>query len=112
VHGQFALNLAPCPADCKFCSFAISTDLFKEAKELTIEEAIRYALDFEKNRECACIYVMTTANYDFGKFIEFSSEIRRYLNQDTIMIANIGDQNLKKCNKTERSRVYRCIPCC
>jgi len=99
VHGQFALNLAPCPADCKFCSFAISNGLFKEAKELTIEEAIRYALDFEKNRECACIYVMTTANYDFGKFIEFSSEIRRYLNQDTIMIANIGDQNLKNAIK-------------
>jgi len=95
VHGQFALNLAPCPADCKFCSFATSAGLFKESKELTIDDGIRYALDFEKNSECNCIYIMTTANYDFGKFIEFSSEIRRHLKPDTIMIANIGDQNLK-----------------
>jgi len=103
VHGQFALNLAPCPADCKFCSFATSAGLFKESKELTIDDGIRYALDFEKNSECNCIYIMTTANYDFGKFIEFSSEIRRHLKPDTIMIANIGDQNLKNAIKMKEA---------
>jgi len=95
IHGQFALNLAPCPADCKFCSFATSAGLFKESKELTIDDGIRYALDFEKNSECNCIYIMSTANYDFEKFIEFSIEIKKHLKPDTIMIANVGDQNLK-----------------
>ncbi|ADR18032.1 radical SAM protein [Calditerrivibrio nitroreducens] len=94
VHGQFALNLAPCPADCKFCSFASINKVFTESKELSITEAINYALDFEKNSECSSIYIMTTANYDFGKFIEYSTEIKKHLKPETILIANIGDQPL------------------
>ncbi|MGC8769002.1 radical SAM protein [Calditerrivibrio sp.] len=94
IHGQFALNLSPCPADCKFCSFASINKVFTEPKELSITEAINYALDFEKNSECACIYIMTTANYDFGKFIEYTTEIKKYLKPETILIANIGDQPL------------------
>ncbi|MCX8084281.1 MAG: radical SAM protein [Calditerrivibrio sp.] len=103
VHGQFALNLAPCPVDCKFCSFAPINGIFSEAKELSIDEALKYASEFERNRECAAIYVMTTANYDFGKFIEYSTEIRKHLKPTTILIANIGDQNLSNAFKLKQA---------
>ncbi len=99
IHGQFALNLAPCPADCKFCSFASINGIFKETKEITVEEAVAYAKEFENNPECSCIYVMTTVNYDFGKLIEISKEIKRNLKAETKLIANIGDQSLQNAIK-------------
>lgn len=99
IHGQFALNLAPCPADCKFCSFASTNGIFKETKELTAEQAVAYAKEFESNSECSCIYIMTTANYDFGKLIEISQEIKRNLKPETKLIANIGDQNLQNAKR-------------
>lgn len=103
IHGQFALNLAPCPADCKFCSFASINKIFTESKEITIDEAIKYAKEFEKNSECASIYIMTTAHYDFGKFIEYTTEIKKQLKPETILIANIGDQPLKNAIKMKEA---------
>lgn len=103
IHGQFALNLAPCPADCKFCSFASINGIFKDSKEISIEEAITYAKEFERNSECASIYIMTTANYDFGKFIEYTQEIKRNLKPETILIANVGDQPSKNAIKMKEA---------
>ncbi|MEF3255292.1 MAG: radical SAM protein [Deferribacterales bacterium] len=99
IHGQFAINLSPCPADCKFCSFAPSNKIFTEPKEISIEEAINYAKQFEANSECAAIYIMTTANYDIGKLVEYTKEIKKYLKPETILIANIGDQSLNNAKK-------------
>ena len=35
VHAQLALNLAPCPGNCHFCSFAQSNGIFKEETRLS-----------------------------------------------------------------------------
>jgi biotin synthase len=91
VHAQLALNLAPCPADCKFCSFARVNGIFKEETRITPELAVAYAQQFEQDGANA-IYVMTTARYPFGLLLEISREIRRNLRPDTILIANVGDQ--------------------
>ncbi len=47
VHAQLALNLAPCPCNCQFCSFAESNGIFKEETRLSPEQAVRYAKQFE-----------------------------------------------------------------
>jgi biotin synthase len=93
VHAQLALNLGPCPADCRFCSFARVNCIFKEETRLTAEEAVAYAQQFEKDGANA-VFVMTTAQYPFGLFLDVSQEIRRNLNPQTILIANVGDQSL------------------
>lgn len=94
VHAQFALNLAPCPCDCAFCSFAKVNGIFTEEVELTPEQAVAYAKQFEEDGANA-IFVMITANYGFSRFIEVSQEIRSNLRADTILIANVGDQSLE-----------------
>jgi biotin synthase len=38
------------------------------------------------------VFVMTTARYPFGLFLEMSREIRKNLRPETILIANVGDQ--------------------
>lgn len=91
VHAQLALNLAPCPKNCKFCSFAMVNGVFGESTKLSPQEAVRDALVLEQAAASA-VYVMTTANYDFGEFLEISAEIKRNLKPETVFVANVGDR--------------------
>jgi biotin synthase len=94
VHAQFAINLAPCPCDCLFCSFAKINGVFNEATKLTPEQAVAYARQFETDGANA-VFMMSTAKYPFERFIEMSKEVRQSLKPETTLIANIGDQTLK-----------------
>lgn len=98
AHAQFAVNLAPCSCECLFCSFARTNRIFNEATELSPEEAVDYSLRFEVDGANA-IFMMTTAKYPFERFLEISREVRQNLKPDTIMIANVGDQDLNNAVK-------------
>lgn len=98
VHAQLALNLAPCPCNCAFCSFAQSNGVFREETRLTPEAAVGYARQFEADGANA-VFVMTTAHYPFDLFIEMSREIRRHLRPETLMVANVGDQSLDRARR-------------
>lgn len=111
VHAQLALNHAPCPGNCGFCSFAESNGIFKEETRLGPEQAVRYARKFEAEGANA-VYIMATAHYPFELFIEMSQEIRRHLKADTMMIANVGDQSpdhARKIKETGYSGVYHAL---
>ncbi len=94
VHAQFAVNLATCPCECLFCSFAQVNGIFKESIELTPEEAVAYARQFE-NDGANAVYMMITANYPFERFLEMSQEVKKNLKPETTLIANVGDQSLR-----------------
>jgi biotin synthase len=98
VHAQFALNLAPCPKNCKFCSFASKYKVFERSVKLTPEEAVACAKILEGERANA-LYLMTTADYDFGEFIEISQEVRKNLKPETTLIANVGDKDADEAGK-------------
>jgi len=102
IHSQFALNLAPCPGNCLFCSFAQVNGVFTEEIKILPEQAVAYARQFEQSGATA-IYVMTTAKYDFGYFIEMSEEIRRNMRDETILIANVGDQTVEKATRLKEA---------
>ncbi len=102
VHAQLALNLGPCPCDCAFCSFAEVNGVFKDETRLTPEQAVAYATQFEADGANA-VFVMTTAYYPFEQFIETSQEIRRHLLPETILIANVGDQPLKRAEAMKQA---------
>ncbi len=102
VHAQFALNLAPCSCNCKFCSFATVNKIFDHKIELSAEEAVRKSLLFENNGANA-IYLMTTASYPFTKFIEMLQEIRSNIKPQTLIIGNVGDKNLSEAKKIKES---------
>lgn len=98
VHAQLALNLAPCPGNCIFCAFAQKNGIFFEETRLSAEETVAYARQFEKDGANA-IFVMTTAQYPFGLFLEISQEIRRNLEPKTLLVANVGDQSLASARR-------------
>lgn len=98
VHGQLALDLAPCSCGCLFCSFAQVNNIFQQENRISTEEAVFYARQHEKDGANA-VYVMITGQYPFGKFIEISQEIRKSLQPETIMVANVPDQSLERAMK-------------
>ena len=111
VHAQFAINLAPCPGECLFCSFAKSNGVFTQATELSAEQAVSYTLQFEADGANA-VFVMSTAQYSFERFLEMSQEIRRNLKPETTLIANVGDQSCEHAVKLKEagySGVYHAL---
>lgn len=94
IHAQFAVNLAPCPKNCMFCSFAASNGIFKTATKLSLKDAVDAALTFELNGANA-IYLMATASFSLEEFCEYGQEVRLNLRPETCLIANVGDQNEK-----------------
>jgi biotin synthase len=100
IHAQFALNLATCPRNCAFCSFAEKNGVFKEETRISPEQAIQAAMQLEADGANA-VFVMTTATYPFELFLEMSREIRRSLKPETTLVANIGDQSYAKAQKVK-----------
>ena len=95
VHAQIGLNIAPCPNDCLFCSFAAVNGIFHEKSELTLDEILARTKGFETDGANA-IFLMCTADYSFGKFLEVGQEVSRTLKPGTKLIANVGDLTLEK----------------
>ena len=91
IHAQFSVNLAPCTRDCLFCSFAVTNGIFNDSGIITPAEAASQAQRFEEEGANA-IYVMATATFDMGHYLEISREIRRSLRPETVLIANVGDE--------------------
>lgn len=98
IHAQFSLNLEPCSCNCMFCSFAQANGIFKQKSRITREEAVASARQLEEEGANA-VFIMTTAQYPFGKFIEISQEVRKHLEPGTTLIANVADQPLKNAIK-------------
>ena len=92
VHAQFAVNLAPCPKNCMFCSFAVKNGIFKGSSKITPEAAVDSARTFEQNGANA-IYMMATASFQLEEFCEYGTEVRKHLKSQTVLIANVGDQD-------------------
>jgi len=90
IHGQVGINTAPCPVNCDFCSFAAKHGIFREAQVPPLEEVIEKCLRLEAAGANA-IYLMTTANYNFADFIQVGRAVRRELQPESVLVANIGD---------------------
>jgi biotin synthase len=111
VHAQFAINLAPCACNCLFCSFAKINGIFSVETELTPEQAVAYARQFESDGANA-VFMMSTAKYPFERFMEMSREVRKSLKPETTMIANVGDQSHKNASRLKEagfSGVYHAV---
>jgi len=111
VHAQVGLDIARCPRNCRFCSFAACNEVFAESVELPVEEIVDRTRDFE-NDGANAIYLMATSRYHFEKFIEVAQEVRKSLKPDTILVANIDDFSEKQAMQlkdTGFSGVYHAV---
>jgi biotin synthase len=102
VHAQFAVNLGPCNCECMFCSFAKSNEVFKTHTKLAPGKAAARAMQFERDGADA-VYMMSTAQYPFERFLETAREVRNRLKPETTLIANVGDQSLNNARKLKEA---------
>ena len=90
VYAQVSINLWPCPKSCAFCSFGEKWNVFKSSVEFNPEEVVARAKAFE-DAGTNPIFLMTTADYPFDRYIEIARGVRKAISWDMPMIANIGD---------------------
>lgn len=90
IYSQVGINVWPCPENCDFCYLGSKHGLIKELHELSPAQVMTAALNFEAAGADE-VYLMTTANYPFDRFLEIGQTVRRALHPPTILVANIGD---------------------
>jgi len=98
VHAQVGINLSPCSKNCSFCAFAAQNKVFSQKTELPFTEIIKLSEKAESEGANA-LFFMATGDYTFSKFTEISQEIRKKLNPQTVMVANIGDFEYKEARQ-------------
>jgi len=87
VHAQIGLNYAPCPNKCKFCVFGYAVN---KNIEFSLDEVLKKARWFVEEGANA-IFLMTTGDYDFDKFISISRAVRNVIPPEMPLVANIFD---------------------
>lgn len=90
VYAQVGINLWPCPKSCAFCSFGKKWNVIKSPIEFSLEEVVLRAKAFE-DAGANAIFLMTTADYPFDRYIEIARAVRKVISPDMPMVANIGD---------------------
>jgi len=90
VYAQVGINLWPCPKSCSFCSFGEKWNVIKSRIEFNLEEVVHRAKAFE-DADANAIFLMTTADYPFDRYIEIAKAVRKVIAPNMPMIANIGD---------------------
>ncbi|MHB0934966.1 MAG: radical SAM protein [Armatimonadota bacterium] len=90
VHAQVGLNIAPCPKNCLFCSFAATNQVFAESHERSLDDVVADCQTFERDGANA-VYLMATAQYPIERFAKVGAAVRRDLQPATVLIANVGD---------------------
>jgi biotin synthase len=87
IHAQIGIDYAACQRKCAFCIFGGMLD---QKIELSKEEILARAKNFEKAGADA-LYLMTTASFDFNRFIDLGKEVKKSLSSKIPLVANIDD---------------------
>jgi biotin synthase len=111
VVAQIGLDYAPCSRNCGFCSFGRDAGVVKERLEWDADTVVKAALAMVEAGANG-IYLMTTADYPYKKFIAIAAAVREAVQDDIPLIANIGDFNYEQAQKLKEvgfSAVYHAL---
>ena len=98
IHAHIGLDAAPCPNDCKFCSFAACNNVRKGKYELPKEDVLEYAkLYVEEGANL--ILMLTTASYSFDKLVDMVGSVREVIPADMPLLVNTDDMPLDQCRQ-------------
>ena len=92
VSCQIGLDNYPCPADCKFCSFAPCNHVFNKDTigKLDHDDIVGRAL-YGIEQGATSIFLMTTATYKFGELCEVGRKVRAAIGPEVPLVANTSD---------------------
>jgi biotin synthase len=104
IYAQLGIDANPCPGNCGYCSFAASHHAWQQDTELPLETILRYCHAFDTNG-VHLISLMTTAAYDFTRFLDIVSAVRAVIGPRTALMANIGDFDTKQAEELKKASI-------
>ena len=91
IFGQIGLELYPCEADCKFCSFGVSHTGFTEKVTLSDEVIRQKVHEFTKDGDLFVLWLMAMNSFDLDYIINAVRIAREVAPAQTKIYTNIGD---------------------
>ncbi|OQC12923.1 MAG: biotin synthase [Lentisphaerae bacterium ADurb.Bin082] len=90
IFGQVGVEIAACPAKCKFCSFGEGHTQFKPSK-MTPEEIMDAADRFTSSGDLYAFLLMTMHTFDFDALLDIVQRVRTRVPKRQQIVVNIGD---------------------
>jgi biotin synthase len=88
--GQIGIEIAPCPGNCKFCTFGEGHTTFSRNR-LTNEEILARAHAFADPGDLYALFLMTMHDFQFCELLATVEAVRREIPRHTQIVVNIGD---------------------
>ncbi len=90
IYAQIGVDAGPCPENCAFCALAASSSARKEPADVSVDAIIASASTFDR-AGVHLISLMSTAGFDFDRFLSIVKAVREAISPDMPIMANIGD---------------------
>ena len=74
--GQIVVEIAPCPGNCKFCTFGEDHTTFVRAR-LTMEEILARAHAFADGGDLYALFLMTMHDFEFSNLLATVETVRK-----------------------------------
>lgn len=87
-HFHIGVNVESCPYNCRFCSLAEATGIFKERIDFDDEQILSWAEDGEA-RSADALNIMTTGTYSFERLLEIGRLLKSRVSVP--LVANTRD---------------------
>lgn len=98
VFTQIGVNAEPCSVNCKFCSLATDHFSIDGRWQKSIEE-VKTEVNRLQEYYFDDLFLMTTADYSFEKFIEMGKQVKPMLKVHQEFVANIGDFDTEQAKR-------------
>lgn len=99
------MDYAPCPMNCKFCSFGEKWGIVKEPRRVMPEEIVSRARRYAE-MGAAYIVLRTTEFYGLDRLLGFIPEIRAQIPGGCAIVLNTGELDAAAAAKTKAAGVY------
>ena len=90
IFTQIGLNASPCTGNCSFCSLAMCNTDRSEMLERPLEDVVALVSKTDFTRVTA-VFLMTTADFDPEKFLEYGRAVRQVIPDEIALVANTAD---------------------
>lgn len=101
IFAQIGLNSSPCPRNCDFCVFGEKHGIVREPYEVPLETVLAKVKYFMEDGVDE-VFLMTTAGYNFDKYLRYADSVRRILPSGIRLVANIDDFGSEEAKELER----------
>ena len=99
------MDYAPCPMNCRFCSFGEAWNLIPEPRHVTQEEILAHIRHYVAGG-AAYIVLRTTEFYNLDMLLDYVPKIRAAVPGDYGIILNTGELDAITAQKVSDSGVY------